>query len=39
MTVYFNHLAAFNSSWQCREAASPAGQPIGTAAPWRAGIL
>lgn len=39
MTVYFNHLAAFNSSWQCHEAASPAGQAIGTVAPWRAGIL
>lgn len=39
VTVYFNHLAAFNSSWQCREAASPAGQAVGTAALRRAGIL
>lgn len=39
MTVYFNHLVAFNSSLQGREAASPAGQATGTAAPWRAGIL
>lgn len=33
MTVYFNHLVAFNSSLQGREAASPAGQATGTAAP------
>jgi len=35
VTAYFNHLAAFNSSWQCHEA-SPAGRAVGAAALRRA---
>lgn len=37
VTVYFSRLAAFNSSWQCHEAASPAGRAVGAAALWGAG--